>query len=80
MKEELHLFIIWENARYKQEEIIKDIKAKFQIIKIYEIEWNKENFSKNLSRFYGANLPKGCGKEEHCGNGKFLLIIVKDII
>ena len=78
MKEELHLFIIWENARYKQEEIIKDIKAKFQIIKIYEIEWNKENFSKNLSRFYGANLPKGCGKEEHCGNGKFLLIIVKD--
>ena len=78
MKEELHLFIIWENARYKQEEIIKDIKANFQIIKIYEIEWNKENFSNNLSRFYGANLPKGCGKEEHCGNGKFLLIVVKD--
>lgn len=79
MKEELHLFIIWENARDKQEEIIKDIKSKFKIINIYEINWDKEKFSNNLSRFYGTNLPKGSGKEEHCGNGKFLLIILKDL-
>lgn len=78
MKEELHLFIIWENARYKQQEIIEDIKQNFQIIKIYEMNWSKEQFSNNLSRFYGTNLPKGCGKEVHCGTGKFLLIVIKD--
>lgn len=78
MKSEIHLFIIWENARDKQQQILDDIKNNFKIIRIFEMQWNKENFSRNLSRFYGTNLPKGSGKEEHCGNGKFLLIIVKD--
>lgn len=78
MKEELHLFIIWENARNKQKEIIDDIKNSFVILNVYEIKWDKECFSENLSRFYGTNLPKGSGKELHCGTGKFLLIIVKD--
>ena len=78
MKEELHLFIIWENARNKQEEIVNDIKEKFEIINIYDMNWSKNKFSNNLSRFYGTNLPDGSAKEQHCGNGKFLLIIVKD--
>ena len=76
--EEVHLFIIWENALYKKEEIIKDIRENFEILSTYQIEWSLDNFSENLSRFYGTNLPAGCGKEKHCGNGPFLLIIVKD--
>lgn len=79
MKEELHLFIIWENGREKQKEILEDMKNNFKIIKVFEIEWTKEEFSNNLSRFYGTNLPKGSSKEIHCGNGKFILIILKDL-
>ena len=78
MREEVHLFIIWENARNKQKEILEDIKSNFEIIKIYEMEWSKEKFSEDLSRFYGTNLPNGSHKEKHCGTGKFVLIIVKD--
>lgn len=78
MKEELHLFIIWQHGREKEKEILEDIKRNFKVIKVIEIEWSKENFSRNLSRFYGTNLPDGSSKEVHCGNGKFLLIIVKD--
>lgn len=74
---ETHLFILWENARYKEKEILEDIKKSFNIIGKYNITWNKEIFSKNLSRFYGTNLPKNSGKEKHCGNGDFLLIIVE---
>lgn len=77
MKEELHLFIIWENARIKEKEILEDINKNFEIIKIYESQWSKEKFSNNLSRFYGTNLPENSDKELHCGNGKFLLVIVK---
>lgn len=74
---EVHLFILWEHAREKEKEILDDINKNFKVLGKYNIKWNKENFSKNLSRFYGTNLPKNSGKEQHCGNGDFLLIIVE---
>ena len=75
---ELHLFILWKNSLYKKEDILKDIKRKFEIINIYNVTWSDEKFSENLSRFYGVKLPDGSLKEIHCGRGSFLLIIVKD--
>ncbi len=75
---ETNLFIIWENARYKSREILDDMNKEFKILKIFEVEWEKSKFSKNLTRFYGTNLPPRSDKETHCGNGKFLLIILDD--
>ena len=75
---EYGLFIIWSNARKEEKRIINDINKRFEIMNIFEIEWDKDIFSKNLTRFYGVNLPKNSDKESHCGNDKFLLIIVKD--
>ncbi len=74
---ETHLFILWENALSKKEEILKDIEENFTIIQVFKITWSKEEFANNLSRFYGTKLPKGSGKEQHCGNGSFLLVVVK---
>lgn len=78
MEKETHLFIIWENALQYKNQILNEIKEKFEILNIYEIEWQKEKFLENLSRFYGTNLPNAKEKAEHCGIGKFLLIIVND--
>ncbi|MCP8617503.1 hypothetical protein [Salirhabdus salicampi] len=78
MNSELHLFIIWEKARYNEKKILKDMREKFTILNVYEVEWSKKLFSKNLSRFYGEKLPKGSGKERHCGTGPFLLIVARD--
>jgi len=75
---EIHLLIIWSKGLYKKEEIISDIKEKFDILKIYNIEWSLERFSENLSRLYGENLPKNSGKERHCGNGIFSCIVIRD--
>ncbi len=75
---EMHLFIIWKNGLYKKNEIIQDINDKLEIISIVEIEWSKDLFSSNLTRFYGENLPKNSGKEKCCGIGAFYCIIVKD--
>lgn len=77
MQEEVHLFILWENSQYRKDEIMKDISESFEILRIYKVTWSKEKFSENLSRFYGTNLPDGSYKEQHCGTGPFLLIIVK---
>ena len=56
-KKELHLVIIWENGRYKEKEIIKSISEKFELVEKYKINWNKNLFGKNLTTFYGTNLP-----------------------
>lgn len=77
-KKELHLFIIWERGRYKETDILHDIKSHFQIVKCYDILWSDECVSDNFTRFYGTNLPKGSDKEKECGTGRFLLVIVYD--
>ena len=77
-KKELHLIIIWENGRYKEKEIIKSISEKFELVEKYKINWNKNLFGKNLTTFYGTNLPPKSEKENHCGKGEFLLIIFYD--
>lgn len=78
MDKELHLFIIWNNARFMEKQLLNDIKKKFDIFQIYEITWSSENFAKNLSRFYGKKLPKSCKKEKEVGFGPFLAVLVHD--
>jgi hypothetical protein len=69
---------LWEKARSHEKEILDDIASRFTILRIYEVTWNKETFSENLSRFYGTGLPPNSRKEQHCGNGPFLAVIVED--
>lgn len=76
--EEFGLFILWSKARTIENKIIDDISKRFEILNMFSITWTKEMFASNLSRFYGENLPKKSSKEKHCGNGPFLLVVVKD--
>ena len=54
---ELHIIIIWSKAIYIKDNIIEDLSELFDILEVYEITWDKEYFTKNLSRFYGEKLP-----------------------
>ena len=74
----LYIFIIWEKSRNYSEKILKDLSQKFTIRDIYEISWNKNNFLKNLKRFYGKSLPDAKKKAEICGTGPFLLVVISD--
>lgn len=78
MKPETQLFILWEKARYQQEKILADMRERFSIVKQYEITWTPELVSSNYTRFYGENLPDHSEKEQECGTGAFLLVIVRD--
>ena len=75
---EYHLFILWERARYQQEKILADIREHFAIVKLYDITWTPELVSSNFTRFYGENLPSHSDKEQECGTGAFLLMVVRD--
>lgn len=74
----LFLYIIWNTAYYKKEDIIADIKKSFVVHKIMEVHWTPEKFSENLSRFYGQKLPPNSFKEKACGIGAFTLIVFED--
>lgn len=78
MQSNIHIFIIWEKARAKTGKLLEDIKKHFTIKEVYKVSWTKNNFEKNLRRFYGATLPKPIKKVEACGIGNFLVIIIED--
>jgi hypothetical protein len=78
LNNEMHIFIIWEHAQNIKRKIISDIEKNFTIIDIYNILWDQDNYSDNMTRFYGQNLVNGSGKEIECGKGRFSLIIVLD--
>ena len=78
MASELHLFIIWDNARDRASEILDDMRTTFEIRRVFDVQWSDKHFSDNMSRFYGRKLPDRSEKEMHCGRGPFLLVIVRD--
>ena len=78
-KSELHLFIIWSNAFFKKEEILKDIEEHFIIRNIFSVKWTDSNWERNISRFYGISLPDAAAKIKECGKERFLAVVVEDI-
>lgn len=78
MNDDIELFIIWNKGRSLEDKMLAEIAAKYEIIQICETIWSKHNFSENLSRFYGKNIPRGCKKIRECGTGPFLVVIVRD--
>lgn len=78
MNKECHIFIIWQNGRYREKDIIAEIADRFELKQIFEISWPQQQFHYNLAKFYGKSLPKGCKKEKECGCGDFLVIAVSD--
>ncbi|QDR82013.1 hypothetical protein [Sporomusa termitida] len=75
---EVHLFIVWEKARYKEKIILDEIRENFKVLGVYNIIWSKDKISENFSRFYGRKLPANSNKEKHCGTGPFLLVVIED--
>ncbi len=78
MDAELHLIVLWANARYKEKEILDDVSACLEIRSVYNVLWDKDKVADNFSRFYGQKLPDKSQKEQECGTGSFLLLVVCD--
>ena len=78
MKADYNIFLLWSTARAKDEQVKEMIGDKFELVKSIEIEWSPDLFIQNLSRFYGKKLPSAKNKLRLCGNGRFLVHLVKD--
>lgn len=70
-KQETGVFIIWEKGRYLSVPILRDISTEFEIKKVFEMYWPKQEFAVRLADFYGKNLPRGCHKERNADAANF---------
>jgi hypothetical protein len=77
-KSELHVLIIWEHARHKEDEILVDIANTFNIREKHYITWDPKRAYENFSRFYAIKSRYAKGKMKHCGSGEFLLMVIED--
>jgi len=76
---ERHLFVLWSRARPHEQRILRDIERSFRVLDVIEVTWSTDRFADNLTRFYGQALPPGSDKEQECGTGPFLLVVVDDL-
>ena len=76
MEPEVHLFILWSNARKWQEEILADLKTRYAYVKLYEITWSEKFIESNFSRFFEKpmNMREILAKY---GVGEFLICIAE---
>jgi len=75
----IQCFCIWSAARNKEKEIIQLIRDNFIILKIYEVNWTKEKFGKNLSAFYADDFCNNPYQLEMRGDGEFIFIITENL-
>jgi hypothetical protein len=78
---EYHMFIVWGYGGSHLSAIMQNLREEdfFQVYDVFKVEWDKERFNENLSKFYGQSLPKGCAKELEIGRTPFTCIIVRDL-
>lgn len=72
MTGDLQLFMLWNNGRRLEKQILADIGSRYEIAGICEVFWLPRHFARNLARFYGKNLRKGAKKSENAEPDLFL--------
>ena len=77
MEPELHLIVLWEQARTEEARILADIARHVEVVAKVELRW-PDDPTDCFGRFYGAKLAEAAGKVKVCGGGPFLLVVVRD--
>lgn len=85
---QIHLMIIWSAGLSLKEKIIADLNNDFEILNIFNFNWQKSTFHHNLKKFY-AHSQKHLDEESydnlidnkinHCGTGEFLAVVFEDL-
>ncbi len=60
LNNELHLFLIWHNAKGSFHRIINDLEKKLLIVRVFEIQWDQSLFVPSLIAFYSHSQSHLC--------------------
>ena len=81
MAAELHLFVLWEKARFAERRIMDDLRAQadIEIVDVRELAFRGDPAA-SYKAFYGPKKPLDAArKTRKCGGGPFLLIVVRNL-
>ena len=75
----IYMFVIWHRGMDEAESIMRGIRARFTVLKQFDVTWRPKDYVKNFAAFYGwKSWGMWVGKKRRSGTGVFRAIIVRD--
>ena len=75
----VYLFVIWHRGMAEAEKILGEIRARFTVLKQFDVTWRPRDYVKNFAAFYGwRSYGMWVGKKRRSGTGPFRVVLVRD--
>lgn len=75
----VYMFVIWHRGMDEAEKILGMIRARFTVLKQFDVTWRPRDYVKNFAAFYGwKSYGMWVGKKHRSGTGVFRVVIVRD--
>ena len=75
----VYLFVIWHRGMDEAERILGEIRARFTVLKQFDVTWRPKDYVKNFAAFYGwKSYGMWVGKKRRSGTGPFRVVVVRD--
>ena len=75
----VYLFVIWHRGMDEAEKLLGEIRARFTVLKQFDVTWRPKDYVKNFAAFYGwKSYGMWVGKKRRSGTGPFRVVVVRD--
>ena len=75
----VYLFVIWHRGMPDAERILGEIRARFTVLKQFDVTWPAKAYVRTFAAFYGwKSYGMWVGKKHRSGTGVFRAVIVRD--
>lgn len=72
-------FAIWEEGRAKEEDVIEDLRKRFDIVADFMIHWSEKHYRRNIQRLYQRpSIHSEPGYDKKIGKPPFRFVVVED--
>lgn len=75
----VYLFVIWHRGMDEAEKMLGEIRARFAVLRQFDVTWRPKDYVKNFAAFYGwKSYGMWVGKRRRSGTGPFRAVVVRD--
>lgn len=75
---DLHLFVIWQDARAALDQILNDLARRFSVLSVADVQWSESLIVRNSDRLYKNVQRRARRVSPKIGRGRFNVVIVED--